>query len=100
MTTKTKKVIAEVLTVSPDTRDDDVLLFMSVCKRLWLDSNDTAYSLLNTVDYSYVVRQRALLQSKHEDLRWQKYIERQEKWHRLKKVYSPSFWDKIQLTFG
>ena len=34
MTTKTKKVIAEVLTVSPDTRDDDVLLFMSVCKRL------------------------------------------------------------------
>lgn len=99
MTTKIKKLVAEVLTVDVAARDSDVLLYMIILDKLQIQTHNIRV-VLESLDYSYVVRQRALLQSKHEYLRWQKYIERQEKWHRLKKVYSPSFWDKIQLMFG
>ena len=99
MTTKIKGLVAEVLTVDVAARDSDVLLYMIILDKLQIQAHNIRV-VLESLDYSYIVRQRALLQSKYPDLRWQKYIERQEKWHRMKKVYSPTFWEKVQLMFG
>ena len=99
MTTKIKKLVAEVLTVDVAARDSDVLLYMIILDKLQIQTHNIRV-VLESLDYSYEVRQRALLQAKYPDLRWQKYIERQEKWHRMTKKYSPTFWEKINTMFA
>jgi len=68
MTTKIKKLVAEVLTVDVAARDSDVLLYMIILDKLQIQTHNIRV-VLESLDYSYVVRQRALLQAKYPDLR-------------------------------
>ena len=95
-----KSIVKELLEKREELRDDDVFLYINVLTHKNVPIDWYVYTALSTVDYSYVVRQRALLQSKYPDLRWVKYTERQEKWHRMTKKYSPTYMDKLSMWWS
>jgi hypothetical protein len=94
-----KAIVKELLENWEALRDDDVLLYVQVLNHKGIDLSNPLYSILYTVDYSYVVRQRALLQSIHKELRWSKYEERMSKSQKCKKEYALSYWDKMKKWF-
>lgn len=94
MKTKIRELVSELLTVDPQTRDNDPYLYREVVKKLGVEEK-SIYYVLTEVDYQTVIRERRYLQAQYEDLRGSKYKERQKHCQVKREEYGLNWWQKL-----
>jgi len=91
-----KEIVYEVLLTNVASRDNDPLLYVLVADQLELN-NLPPYALLTALPYQTIRATRQNIQMKNPHLRGEFYEDRQKHWWTLKKKYSPTYLDKLQL---